>query len=197
MEEEQAGPASVDDAALVRRALDGDDTAYRLLVRKYERRIYRICYRITCHGAAAEDAAQDAFIRAYFALKRFDLNRPFLPWLIRIAANRAISLAERERVYEPLPAGFAETAAGQGDPEQDASRRERSEEIRAAVESLPPKLRAVLALRVFEDLSYEEIARSLDLSIGTVMSRLSRARDRVKDRLALRSPSGNGIQPAG
>ncbi len=172
-----------EDVDLVRKILAGDENSYRQILRKYERRIYSICYRILCNEAAAEDAAQDAFIRAYFALKRYDQNRPFLPWLIRIAVNRAISVAERERVYEPLPQGFLETAGEDGTSDTASQGRELERAARDAVAGLPPKLRAVVALRVFEELSYGEIAETLRLSIGTVMSRLSRGRNQIKSKL--------------
>ena len=98
-----------EDVDLVRKILAGDENSYRQILRKYERRIYSICYRILCNEAAAEDAAQDAFIRAYFALKRYDQNRPFLPWLIRIAVNRAISVGRTSRTMNPATEFIAST----------------------------------------------------------------------------------------
>lgn len=186
-ESESCARAARDDLDLVRRVLSGDEQGYRLLMRKYERRVYAICYRITCNEGAAEDAAQDAFVRAYFALRKYDQTRPFLPWLTRIAVNRALTAAARESTYQPLPEGFSEThaatdAAETSDAACASGQLERA--ARDAVASLPPKLRAVVALRVFEEMSYDEIAHALRISIGTVMSRLSRGRERLRGKLA-------------
>ena len=174
---------SIDEAdlALVQKTLAGDDAAFQELMQKYQRRIFRICYRITGSAAAAEDAAQEAFVRAYFALKRFDQSRPLLPWLVRIAVNRAISTAARESSYVALPESFSETPARE--QEEAARSAELARSAAEAVAALPPKLRVVLTLRVFEELSYHEIAETLKISIGTVMSRLSRGRERIRDKL--------------
>lgn len=175
--------ATEDDLELVRQVLSGDESSFQLLMRKYERRVFGICYRITCSEGAAEEAAQEAFVRAYFSLKRFDQSRPFMPWLSRIAVNRAITVAARERVYQPLPDGFGEVTvtSDQGTQADDAcAAGQLDRAARVAVASLPPKLRAVVSLRVFEDYSYDEIAAALRLSIGTVMSRLSRGRERLR-----------------
>ncbi|MEW6363075.1 MAG: sigma-70 family RNA polymerase sigma factor [Acidobacteriota bacterium] len=174
-------PVDEVDLALVRRTLAGDEAAFQEILRKYQRRIFRICYRITGCEATAEDAAQEAFVRAYFALRRFDQSRPLLPWLVRIAVNRAISTAAHESPYVALPESFSETPAG--DQEAAARSAELARAAAEAVAALPPKLRVVLTLRVFEELSYQEIADTLDISIGTVMSRLSRGRDRIREKL--------------
>lgn len=173
-----------EDSGIIRRVLGGEEEAYGELIRKYQRRLFSVCYRVTGHEAAAEDAAQEALVRAFFALRRFDLSRPFLPWLIRIAVNRAITVAERERGYAPLSESMSLRALATG-PDGEAAAREAqvTSAVRDAVSALSPKLRAVVALRVFEEMSYEEIAQTLRLSIGTVMSRLSRGRDQLKAKL--------------
>ena len=177
---EREAASQAEDLKFIREILAGDEAAYRHLLAKYERRIFSICFRITCNESAAEEAAAEAFVRAFYALKRFDQSRPFLPWLIRIAVNRAISTAEKERAYRPLPESVLSEPDQTGTAEDAARHRELARAAQAAVASLPPKLRAVVTLRIFEDLSYEEIARTLRLSIGTVMSRLSRGRERIK-----------------
>ncbi len=178
------GATDSEDSDIGRRVRGGEEAAYGALIRKYQRQLYSLCYRVTGHDAAAEDAAQEAFVRVFFALRRFDQARPFLPWLIRIAVNRAITVAARERIYAPLPESISLRARATGpDGEAAAQEAQVTSAVRDAVSALSPKLRAVVALRVFEEMSYEEIARALRLSIGTVMSRLSRGREQLKAKL--------------
>jgi RNA polymerase sigma-70 factor (ECF subfamily) len=129
----------------------------------------------------ADDVAQDAFIRAWKALGTFDLERPFGPWVCRIAANLAVNHVRSPRAREEaLPEGHAEQAAVAGDPLVGALDAEAREVLGRALETLPREQRAVFVLRVYEEQSYKEIAESLDISIGTVMSRLSRAREKLR-----------------
>jgi RNA polymerase sigma-70 factor (ECF subfamily) len=186
------------DKDLVLRARAGDREAFAEIVRTYQRRIYAVAMRMTRRHEVADDITQDTFVRAYRNLDRFEIGRPLRPWLTRIATNLAINYlngaAKRE---QPL---YTEDApGGPGRPEEArASRQERldanperaleSEELaldlERAVSLLPIEQRTVFLLKVVEEMRYEEIAKLLGISEGTVMSRLSRARGRLKGMLA-------------
>ncbi len=159
--------------------------AFESLVRKYQQRIYAICRRLTGAHQSADDLAQETFIKAYFALARFDAQWPLYPWLRRIALNSGLNYLKtrsRERPLDEGPIGTRNTplSAPADDPEERLERAEFADRFERAVASLPPDQKSVFVLRFHEGMSYEEISRTLDLPIGTVMSRLNRARQRLK-----------------
>jgi RNA polymerase sigma-70 factor, ECF subfamily len=187
---ERSGEADTD---LVVRARDGDRDAFAEIVRSYQRRIYAVAMRMTRRHEVADDITQDTFVRAYRSLSRFELGRPLSPWLTRIAVNLAINylngVAKRER---PLS---DDVAAGSGtplknvepldtNPERALVSEELARDLEQAVAKLPLEQRTVFLLKVVEEMRYEEIAKLLGISEGTVMSRLSRARGRLKVMLA-------------
>lgn len=179
----------VEDAVLVRKAQQGDMDAYESLVRRYQERIYALCRRLTGAHQSADDLAQETFIKAYFALARFDAQWPLYPWLRRIAVNSGLNYLKargRERPLEDGPSGgrIAPPAPRGDDPEEQFERAEFQARLDRAVASLPADQRSVFVLRVHEGLSYDEIGKTLGLPLGTVMSRLNRARQRLKDELA-------------
>jgi RNA polymerase sigma-70 factor (ECF subfamily) len=178
-----------EDAVLVRKAQQGDMDAFESLVRKHQHRVYALCRRLTGAHQSADDLAQETFIKAYFALGRFDAAWPLYPWLRRIALNAGLNYLKargRERSLEEgsLGARTAPRSAPADDPEERLERAEFEARFDGAVESLPPEQKSVFVLRFHEGLSYEEISRALDLPLGTVMSRLNRARQKLKDLLA-------------
>jgi RNA polymerase sigma-70 factor (ECF subfamily) len=130
----------------------------------------------------AEDAAQEAFIRAWKHLPGYRPRSPFRNWVYRIATNAALDVLRRER--ETVDIDEMPLASPDGGPEATAEGRERGEQVRQAVLELPPASRAALVLREYEGLSYQEIADTLDVPIGTVMSRLSYARGKLRESLA-------------
>jgi len=153
-------------------------------VRRYQRRVFAVAYRIVRRHDIAEDVAQDTFIRAYHAIGRFETGRPFGPWVVRIAANLAINFRRSPRAREDaLPDGHGETPAREAGPLGQLLDREASAVLEEAVAQLPQEQRAVFILRVSENLSYQEIAETLGLAIGTVMSRLARARGKLREAL--------------
>ena len=178
---------SRDDAQLVRAVQGGDQAAFTEIVRRYQRAVHRVAYGLTRNPADADDLAQETFVRAYRAMDRFRVGEPLYPWLSRIAVNLTYSLFRRrkrrpETALEPLiEAG--QQWAGDDDPARDAADVEQRETLQAAFGELKPEHQSILVLRVVEGLSYDEIARSLSVPIGTVMSRLSRARAELKTRL--------------
>ena len=180
-----------EEVGLLRAAQGGDPAAFSELVRRYQRAVYRVAYALTRNPSDADDLAQETFVRAWQAIGRFRVGEPLHPWLARIATNLAFSLfryrkRRPETPLEPL------VEAGQhwgvdDDPAERVEQDERLAHMQAAFADLKPEHQAVLALRVVEEQSYEEIATTLGVPVGTVMSRLSRARAELKARLAART----------
>lgn len=171
------------DDELVELAKDGDVRAYEQLVERYREVAFRTAYLFTRDAADAEEAAQDAFVKAYYALDRFRSPEPFRPWILRIVANEARnrrrSAGRRERLVRRAAEG-----RGPGDaapsPEAAVLRTEARAILREALESLPERDRLVIGCRYLLDLSETETARALGVRPGTVKSRLSRALGRLR-----------------
>ena len=183
-----AGP---DDAALVVAAQKGDQVAFGEIVRRYQRAVHRIAWSLTRNASDADDLAQETFVRAWGAIGRFETGQPLYPWLARIVTNQAFSLFRHRRrrpetSIEPLVEAGMQWGVDD-DPAEHSAHGERDAMLRQCFGELAEEHQAVLALRVVQDLSYEEIARVLNVPIGTVMSRLSRARAELKRRMAERS----------
>jgi len=177
-----------EDAALVRKAQQGDMDAFESLVRKYQQRVYALCRRLTGAHQSADDLAQETFIKAYCALGRFDAQWPLYPWLRRIALNTGLNYLKARKRERPLLEGALGArrmpfTAPAENPEEQLERAEFEARFERAVASLPADQRSVFVLRFHESMSYEEISRTLDLPIGTVMSRLNRARQKLKSLL--------------
>ena len=181
------------DAILVERVQRGDKHAFELLVLKYQRKIMRLLSRLIHDPAEAEDVAQDAFIKAYRAIPQFRGESAFYTWLYRIAVNTAKNhlVARRRR-----PSGSAQYENDDGEtfdetdnlsdintPEAAFASREIADTVNRAIEALPEELRTAIVLREIEGLSYEEIAQSMNCPIGTVRSRIFRAREAIASRL--------------
>jgi len=178
-----------EDAVLVGKAQQGDMDAFESLVRRYQQRVYALCRRLTGAHQSADDLAQETFIKAYFALDRFDPRWPLYPWLRRIAVNSGLNYLKargRERSLDDGSLGDRRTppAARDDDPGERLEQAEFQARLDMAVESLPSDQKSVLVLRVHESMSYEEISRTLGLPLGTVMSRLNRARQKLKELMA-------------
>jgi len=185
-----AGDAGPDDAVLVAACQKGNEKAFGELVRRYQRAVHRLAWSLTRNASDADDLAQETFVRAWGAIGRFELGQPLYPWLARIVTNQAFSLF-RHRKRRPETSIEPLVEAGQqwgmeDDPAEHTADAERDTQLRACFGELQPEHQAVLALRAVQDLSYEEIASALSIPIGTVMSRLSRARGELKKRLAER-----------
>jgi RNA polymerase sigma-70 factor (ECF subfamily) len=178
----------IDEAALVRAARRGERAAFGELVRQYQRRAYAAAYSIVGNREDALDVAQDAFARAYKAIHRFDSAKPFYPWIHTIVRNLAFNVLRKRRRrgessldelvgsgFDPRDTGHDASAAAELDDVKQA--------IRRAMPGLSPDHREILQLRHFADLSYAEIAQSLNVPIGTVMSRLYAARKSLRERI--------------
>jgi RNA polymerase sigma-70 factor (ECF subfamily) len=174
-----------DESFLIARAQRGDPSAFEEIVRLYQRRVYGVALRIVHAHDVADDVTQEAFLRAWRSLDRFELGRPFGPWVCRIAANLAVNHVRSPRAREEgLPDGHAETRTNAPGPLGALLDAEGASVLEKAMGQLPQEQRAVLVLRVVEELSYAEIAETLGISPGTVMSRLFRARERLAQALS-------------
>jgi RNA polymerase sigma-70 factor (ECF subfamily) len=191
-------PPEDPDAAMVAAVLDGDPEAYRVLVERYERRIYHVVYGMVRSPEDAKDLAQDAFIKAFQNLHRFRLESKFYTWLCRIAMNVAIDhlRKQKHRRHSEFDdsRGGSEGAqvvrlhSAKDDPAANVARSQLNKTIMDAVETLPDDQKQVLILRELEDMPYKEIAEVLGIPEGTVMSRLYYARRRLQEMLAEHRP---------
>lgn len=161
----------------IARAQAGDQAAYGQLVQHYYPLVVSTAYHQGLDLAAAQDAAQETFIKAWLALPRFTGN--LKAWLCRIAINVAVDIHRRERPTAQLD----EQADVAASPAEQAEARARARAVRQALAQLPEASRAALILREYEGLTYADIAQALDIPIGTVMSRLSYARNRLRELL--------------
>jgi RNA polymerase sigma-70 factor (ECF subfamily) len=180
------------DAAAISQVLAGNPGAFEELVRKYDRRIYRVTLAITQNKEDAEDAMQDAFLKALEHLGQFAGEARFSTWLTRIAVNEALQRLRRrsrfESLEEPVEVGDSllpqQVEEWRPNPEQLYEREELRDLLERAIAALPAIYRTVLVLRDVEHLSNEETAEALDLTVAAVKSRLLRARLMMRDRLA-------------
>jgi RNA polymerase sigma-70 factor (ECF subfamily) len=173
-----------EDDELIERAKHGDVRSYEQLVERYQGIAVRTAYLVTRASQDAEDAAQEAFVKAYYALSRFRDGAPFRPWLLRIVTNEASNRVRSARRRERLALRVAERDRPSGDaapsPEAAALEGERDRLLLDAVARLPRRDQQVIAYRYFLDLSEAEMAQALGVRPGTVKSRLSRAMGRLR-----------------
>ncbi len=182
-----------DEALLIERAQRGDRVAFRALYERYHRRAYAVALGVVRDPADATDVVQDAFVKVYRHLDRFEGQAAFFTWLYRIVMNLSIDRLRRRKVHNvEFDEGLAYAdeapvlsagSATLGAPVAEALRRELGQAIDAALERLPEHHRAVLILREIEDLDYEAIAQVLEIPKGTVMSRLFHARRKLQQAL--------------
>jgi len=178
------------DETLVAKCRSGEQSAFEMLVRKYQRRIFHLIYRITQDADMVEPLAQEVFLKAYRSLSAFKGDSQFYTWLYRIAVNTCFSQLKRGSL-ESRPGNPAEPASDcrrpgvhavqPDDPEQTAMRKELVRHILTHVGKLPPELKTTLVLREFMGLNYEEIAEVMQIPLGTVRSRIFRARAQLKE----------------
>lgn len=164
-------------------AIKGDCDAFTMLVEAYQRPVFNLCYRMLCNAEDAEDAAQETFLRAYVAIKRYDSNRPFGTWLLSIAAHYCIDQIRKRRMamvsIEDLP--YLELPDDCPGPEITLSRREEQIRIQCILKELNAIDRAAVVMYYWYDFSYDEIAEILSLTLSAVKSRLHRARRELVD----------------
>lgn len=168
---------------LVIRAQGGDRTAFSELVRIHAQGVLNVIYRMCGDAQLAEDAAQEAFIRAWLNLSSYRPQTALRNWLYRIAVNAAMDMLRKEKRILPNALEDLQLRDPQAGPEAIFSQEERIALVQRAILSLPDASRAVLVLREYEGLSYQEISSTLDIPVGTVMSRLNYARTLLKAKL--------------
>jgi RNA polymerase sigma-70 factor (ECF subfamily) len=181
------------ETVLVDRARNGDAAAFTELVHRYERKIFRLAKHITQNDEDAEDVLQESFLKAYSNLDTFQGQSKFYTWIVRIAVNEALMKLRKRKsdrtvsLDEPQDTGeetvAREIAVWDGDPEQRYSQEELREILERAIDSLKPSFRTVFVLRDIEELSTEETAESLGISVPAVKSRLLRARLQLREKL--------------
>lgn len=170
---------------LLASAAGGDRRAFGQLVRLYQRRAYAVAYSLVGNRDDAMELSQDAFVKAFKAMKRFDLSMPFYPWLHRIVRNTSLNHLKKKKrrgessLDQMMENGF-DAHDGACTPDDAASRMELLTHIQNAMSQLTPEQQEILRLRHFKELSYVEIATSLNIPQGTVMSRLHSARKKLR-----------------
>ncbi|MFQ5922999.1 MAG: RNA polymerase sigma factor [Anaerolineales bacterium] len=166
-----------DDRALISAAAEGEDDVFTKIVERYQKPVYNLCYRLLGSHGDAEDASQEAFMKAYSGLGKYDPQRPFISWLLAIAYNQCIDQLRRRRVtWVGLEALFDRSDQQSRSPEVAVEARNEAEDVQKALSALSVKDRAVVVLRYWYEYSYDEIAETLSLTNSAVKSRLHRAR---------------------
>jgi len=176
----QTDPQAVSDEELVRTCVAGDRAAFDVLVARHQRQVYRLCYRFVGNHEDASELAQDAFVRAYRALRKFEETAKFTTWLHRISVNVCLNrLALKTPKHAPLKNDDATPAPGES---ADAAvlREERAAKVRAAITRLPAKQRATLILRAYHEMPHDEIAKILGNSVGAVKANFFHALANLK-----------------
>ena len=176
----QSDFATLPDADLVRACLDGHTAAFDVIVERHRRTVYRVCYRFVANHEDANDLSQEVLLRAYRALGRFRGDASLTTWLYRIAVNTCLNrVSVKAPVTEPIDAATdvdtREESASEG-----LLREERAEQVRQAVARLPEKQRAALVLRVYEDMTHQEIASTLGTSVGAAKANVFHALRNLK-----------------
>lgn len=190
---EEVKKLPVPDSVLVERARKGDSRAFEELVRRYEHKVYSITYRMLGKEEDANEAMQDAFLRAYRFLRKFEGKSSFYTWLYRIATNVSLTRLRKRKspptvsLDEPIGedgSGPREIADDRAMPETDFRRKKLREAIKQAIDSLPADYKAVLILRDLEGLPNDEVGEALNLSVPAVKSRLHRGRLILREKLS-------------
>lgn len=174
------------DEQLVALVLQGEDAAFEILVNRYQKQVFALAYRLGGDYDEARDIAQEAFLRIYQELNRFDLSRRFFPWMYRVAHNTCINLLQK-RPREVTPLDQVTEARDQVLPHSPVASyelKERSEMLQAALQALPTSYREPLVLKYLEGFSYKQISEIMDLPITTIEARLFRGRNMLKQVLA-------------
>ena len=171
------------DRSLIKLAAQGDQDAFGKLVQLHQSAVFNVAYRMLGNRQDAEDVAQEAFVRAYNAFKNFDTDRPMRPWLKKIATNLCLNRIKAHHPTLSLENGLPPPKEPKPSPEAQTANREQDTQIRTAILSLAPHYRAVIELRHFQNLNYEEIAETLSKPLSTVKSDLFRARKMLAEKL--------------
>ncbi len=180
---------NISDNKLIALAKEGDMEAFESLVRKYQKSIYYLCHRMTGAHQSADDLSQEAFIKAYISLSSFKDGMNFFTWLRKIAVNNNLNFLKVNKREEFLGENDSlipddASSTNQELPQDKLQRNRLEQQFKEALLALPAKQRIIFILRFYENQSYEEISQILNIPKGTVMSRLNRARKKLKTLLA-------------
>ncbi len=182
----------MDDRELVERAKLKDSAAFEELVRKYQQRVYNLALRMTGNEEDAFDLSQEAFIKAWRGLETFQFDAQFSTWLYRLTSNACLDFLRSQKRHKTVSLTYEDDEGEETqidvidpapDPEQAALASEDRELLRCALDALDDESREIITLRVIDDLRYDQIAEVLGIKEGTVKSRLSRAREKLKKKL--------------
>ncbi|MCL2095517.1 MAG: sigma-70 family RNA polymerase sigma factor [Oscillospiraceae bacterium] len=187
-----------DDAVIIEKVLSGDVNSFEIIVKKYEKMIYNLAFTKTRSRENALDISQECFLRAYKMLRSYRTDSAFSTWIYRICQNLIFDFYRKEKKIKTVSlSGYGEDeeketeiADTSGEPSENIIRAERIEKIREIINALPDDLREIIILRDFRDISYADIAEMLDIEIGTVKSRLNRAREKLKNYIIKNNPNG-------
>lgn len=183
---ENASESSLEDDKLVKKAIGGDESAYKQLVDKYERALYFHILKMIKDKEQVEDLVQETFVKAFDNLNTYSTNYAFSTWLYRIATNHTIDYLRKKKlktlsIDEPMKTKDGEMEMQLEDEsagtDRDIIRKQRQKIVQKAIDNLPEKYRKVIEMRHMEEKSYKEIARVLDLPLGTVKAHIFRARE--------------------
>ena len=175
---------SKEEKELIKKVKNGNKFAFNTLVKNYQQKIYHLARRIVMNHEDADEVVQETFIKAYINISKYSEEYKFYTWLYRIAVNTSLTLLKKKK-YRGLSLekltedGHFQPTSGD-DTQQSSRNSELKKLVKEALKSLSPQLRTVFMLRTWEEMSYKEIAQTLKISEGTVMSRLNRARDKLK-----------------
>jgi len=182
-------PGKDEEHMLIIKAKKGDMEAFTSLVKKYQKRIYYLCRRMTGTHQSADDLSQDTFIKAYLSLASFKEKMNFFPWIRKIAVNSTLNYLKKSEKELPLnPRIQSKSLNSEPNPNEkpfnQLYKSELEAKLTASIQKLPKEQRSIFILKVFEDMSYKEISDTLNIPRGTVMSRLSRVRQKLKSSLS-------------
>jgi len=171
------------DNVLIEQVKNGNTEAFCPLVERYKMALYKIIYRMVGNRDNTEDLVQEVFIKAFNEIKKFKSGMPFYPWISKVAVNHTINYLKRERQDRFMPIDDLKEVlpSHKDDPVKMTREKMLKEKIAMAMAKLPHDYRVIMVLRVEEDLPYDEISRILKIPRGTVMSRLARARQKLKE----------------
>ncbi|MDR1262272.1 MAG: sigma-70 family RNA polymerase sigma factor [Oscillospiraceae bacterium] len=180
---------------LIKRAQNGDSEAYEQLILPMEQRIYTLCYRITNNREDAFDCAQEVMLRAYRSIGEYRFHASFATWVYRITTNVCLDMIRRRRIKPfvslegMMDAGFS-VADRSHNPQEILERNDFNQALKECIARLPLDMRTAIILRDIQGLTYEEVAQVLRLNLGTVKSRISRARERLRQMLSVYASGG-------
>ena len=185
---EEGGRLEIDEKRLIERASSGDPEAFNRLMANHERRMYAVALRLCANREDAQDCLQEAMLRVYRAIGGFKGESSFSTWLYRITTNTCLDELRRRKnkqsasLDDLLEDGWA-PADERGSPEGHAVRAEANRVLRQAIRELPEDMRAAVVLRDIQGCAYEEIAQALNINVGTIKSRISRGREKLREKL--------------